>query len=222
MADAHAFIEENAAVAVVPFVPEIRLWLATEVTPLWHATEAWLAARDVPPPYWAFAWAGGQALARYILDHPEIVRGKRVLDFGAGSGLVAIAAAKAGAERVVPVDIDRVAVAAVAMNAALNGVAGVIADVVTDDVVGTSQPAFDVVLTGDVCYEAATAARVLPWLHTLARDGATVVMADPGRAYAPTATVGSHAVTRLAELIVATPLDLEGATEKRCTVFAFT
>src|SRR5579871_2457792 len=120
LADAGAFIRANTAIATPPLVPEIRLHLASEVTPLWHATEASLAQSQLPPPYWAFAWAGGQALARYVLDHPELVAGKRVLDFGAGSGLVALAAAKAGAAHVTASEIDEIAGAAMALNAELN------------------------------------------------------------------------------------------------------
>src|SRR5271169_315105 len=128
--DPARFIQHNTAIVAPPLVPEILLHLATEVTPIWQATEETLAQGAVPPPYWAFAWAGGQALARYLLDHPATVAGRAVLDFGAGSGLVAIAAAKAGAASVTAADVDHFAAAAIAANAALNGVA---IEVVTAD-----------------------------------------------------------------------------------------
>ena len=121
--DPAIFVERNTAIAAPPLLPEIRLHLATEITPIWQATEETLARSGLPPPYWAFAWVGGQALARYLLDHPEIVAGRSVLDFGAGSGLVAIAAAKAGAASVLAAEIDHFAAAAIAANATLNGVA---------------------------------------------------------------------------------------------------
>src|SRR5437764_5029635 len=117
------FVRQKTAITAPPLVPEIRLHLATEVTPIWQATEESLARNGLPPPFWAFAWAGGQSLARYVLDHPETVAGREVLDFGSGSGLVAIAAAKAGAARVTAADIDPFAAAAITLNAALNGVA---------------------------------------------------------------------------------------------------
>src|SRR5216683_869714 len=117
-----AFVRVNTAIASPPLVPEIRLHLATEITPIWQATEESLSRYGTPPPFWAFAWAGGQALARYILDHPESVAGREVLDIGSGSGIVAIAAAKAGAFSVVAAEIDHFAAAAIALNMALNGV----------------------------------------------------------------------------------------------------
>src|SRR5207302_11396909 len=129
--DPGLFIRSNTAIATPPLVPEIRLHLATEVTPIWQATEERLAHNGLPPPFWAFAWAGGQALARYLLDHPETVAGRELLDFGAGSGLVAIAAAKAGAASVTAAEIDHFAAAAIAANAALNGVT---IEVLTSDV----------------------------------------------------------------------------------------
>src|SRR5262249_15018754 len=121
--DPESFVRSKTAIGTPPLVPEIRLHLATEVTPIWQATEESLAGYGVPPPFWAFAWAGGQALARYLLDHPEIVAGREVLDIGSGSGIVAIAAAKAGASRVTAAEIDPFAAAAIAMNAPLNDVA---------------------------------------------------------------------------------------------------
>src|ERR1700756_1039142 len=137
-------------IAAPPLVPEIRLHLATEITPIWQATEESLARGAVPPPFWAFAWAGGQALARYLLDHPGEVAGRFVLDFAAGSGLVAVAAAKAGAAGVLASDIDPFAAAAIAANAALNGVD---IAVTTADLIGTADRRWQIVTAGDVCYE---------------------------------------------------------------------
>ncbi|MCA1953047.1 MAG: methyltransferase [Hyphomicrobiales bacterium] len=176
-----AFIRANTALRPVPHVPEIRLHVAHEAIALWQKTEEDLAEMGLPPPFWAFAWAGGQALARHLLDHPGIVAGRRVLDFASGSGLVAIAAAKAGARRVEAVDIDGYAAAAIALNAAANGVAIAPeqADLVDED------RGWEVVLAGDVCYEQALAARVFAWLSALATRGAEVLIGDPGRAYLP-------------------------------------
>jgi len=189
--------------AAPPLVPEIRLHLATEVTPLWRATEAALAARDVPPPYWAFAWPGGQALARYVLDTPAAVRGRRILDFAAGSGLVALAAARAGAAMVVAADIDAHAAAAIGLNAAANGAA---VEIVTEDVIGRPS-AWDVVLAGDVCYEQPMAGRTIAWLRTLAAAGTAVLLGDPDRAYRP-----RDGLAELARYRVPTSLDLETRT----------
>ena len=158
MIDPRAFVREQAALNAPPLIPEIRLYLASAVTPLWRATETTLAAREVPPPYWAFAWPGGQALARYILDDPAVIRGRQVLDFAAGSGLVGIAAAMAGARAATAADIDPIAVAAIALNAAANGAT---VDILHDDPIGRPS-AWDVVLAGDVCYEQPMADRPLP------------------------------------------------------------
>src|SRR5438270_11081536 len=144
--DPALFIQHNTAIVAPPLVPEVRLHLATEVTPIWQATEETLAQGAVPPPYWAFAWAGGQALARYLLDHPETVAGRAVLDFGAGSGLVAIAAAKAGAASVTAAGSDGCAAAAIAANAALNRVA---VEVVTSDVLDGGKRYWKLVTAGD-------------------------------------------------------------------------
>jgi predicted nicotinamide N-methyase len=182
--DRAAFIRANTAVAAPPLVPEIRLWLAGEALPLWEAGEAELAATGLPPPYWAFAWAGGQALARYLLDRPDRVAGKRVLDFAAGSGLPAIAAAKAGAAAVTASEIDPFAAAAIRLNAALNGV-GI--EVLEADVIDAGDVGWDLVLAGDVFYERDLAARVEPWLRRLAGNGATVLVGDPGRGFLPKA-----------------------------------
>jgi predicted nicotinamide N-methyase len=165
----------------VPHVPEIRLHVADEATELWHKTEEELGAMGLPPPFWAFAWAGGQALARYILDHPALVAGKRVLDFACGSGVVAIAAAKAGAARTEACDIDAFAIAAVHLNASANEVR---IDACRVDAVDTDDD-WDVVLAGDICYERDMAARTMAWLERLHARRATVLVGDPGRAYLP-------------------------------------
>lgn len=180
--DLSAFIRRNTVITVPPLVPEIRLHLATEITPIWQATEETLAHGGVPPPFWAFAWAGGQALARYLLDHPEEVAGRCALDFGAGSGLVAIAAAKAGAASVLAAEIDPFAAAAIAANAALNRVS---LAVTTADVIDTADAGWQIVTAGDVCYEQPMADRVTAWLRSLARRRRCVLLGDPGRAYLP-------------------------------------
>jgi predicted nicotinamide N-methyase len=191
------FITTNAALMPPPLVPEIKLYLATEVVPLWRATEEELERMGVPPPYWAFAWAGGQALARYILDHPQTVAGKRVLDIGSGSGLVAIAAAKAGAACVLAADIDAFSTAAIGLNAAANGAT---VSVTQDDLIGIEGD-WDVILVGDLFYERPLAERLLAWLKTLDRPA---LLGDPGRNYFP-----KDRVERLALYNVQTSRDLE-------------
>jgi predicted nicotinamide N-methyase len=180
--DPTAFILRNTEILAPPLIPEIRLHLASEITPIWQATEETLARAALPPPFWAFAWAGGLALARFLLDHQGLVSGRALLDFGAGSGLVAIAAAKAGAQPVLAVEIDHFAAAAIAANAALNDVA---VEATTADLIGTVDPRWAVVTAGDVCYERPMAERVVPWLRRLAGRGALVLLGDPGRAYLP-------------------------------------
>ena len=209
---AAAFVQANTAVDTPPLVPEIKLHLASEILPIWQATEEELAKLGLPPPYWAFAWAGGQALARYVLDNPDIVRGKRVLDFASGSGLVAIAAAMRGAKRVVAVDIDAYAAAAMQMNAALNGVA---VETETGDIIGTDG-GWDVVLTGDICYEQPLADRVAAWLRGLSDGGRTVLMGDPGRTYLP--KEGLEWVVRYA---VKTTRELEDTDVRNAVVWRF-
>jgi predicted nicotinamide N-methyase len=199
--DPALFVRSNTAVASPPLVPEIRLYLATEITPIWQATEETLARSGLPPPYWAFAWAGGQALARFLLDHPERVAGRSVLDFGAGSGLVAIAAAKAGAASVLAAEIDHFAAAAIAANAALNHVA---IAVTTTDVLDAVGPRWEVVTAGDVCYERPMADRVTGWLRGLAARGALILLGDPGRAYLP-----SEGLVELVRYLVPTSRELE-------------
>ncbi len=176
------FIRANTRLEAPPLVPEVQLHLASEVVPLWEATEEELAATGLPPPFWAFAWAGGQALARYLLDHPEVVRGKRVLDFAAGSGLQGIAAKLAGAANVEAVEIDAFACAACRLNAAANGVEIAVREA---DIVGSANPGWDVVLAGDICYERPAAERITAWLRGLVTEDCLVLMGDPGRTYLP-------------------------------------
>lgn len=180
--DPDGFIRANTALERPAMVPEFRLWLATEYVPIWQATEAWLEAHNVDPPYWAFCWPGGQAIARYLLDHPELVRGRRVLDFAAGSGVSSLAAARAGAASIVANDVDALALAAARLNAAANGLA---IEVSRDDWLAgpDGAPEADVVIAGDVCYEQAMSARALAWLRSHARHGRLVLLGDPGRNY---------------------------------------
>ena len=205
-----SFIVGHTELAPVPLVPELRLYLAGEVTELWEATEAWLAERDLPPPFWAFAWAGGQALARYLLDHPERVAGKRVLDFGAGSGLVAIAAARAGAAQVLAADLDAFAVTACSLNAEANE-APIAAEVC--DLAGDALVAFDVVLVGDMFYEQTPSRRFDAWFRGLARSGKLVLAGEPGRAFAPAD------LALEASYEVPTSIDLEGRPSRTGRVF---
>ena len=181
MSDRQAFILAETALMSVPHVPEIRLHLAHEAIALWQRTEEELAEMGLPPPFWAFAWAGGQALARYVLDHPETVAGRRVLDFASGSGLVGLAAAKAGAASVLCADLDEFALEAIAINAEANGVS---VTVTGENQLGEAGER-DVILAGDICYEQALAARVIDWLAAEQSRGVTVLIGDPGRAYMP-------------------------------------
>ena len=180
--DPARFISANTQVQTTTLLPEIHLALASELMPVWRASEAELEAEGVPPPYWAFAWAGGQALARYLLDHPEVVRGRCVLDFASGCGVSAIAAAKAGAARVIANEIDPYAAEATRINADLNGVE---LEVVERDLVGEGDPSWQVVLAGDVCYEEQPAERFIRWLRALAGEGREVLLGDPMRTYLP-------------------------------------
>ncbi|MGA3399897.1 MAG: 50S ribosomal protein L11 methyltransferase [Acetobacteraceae bacterium] len=202
------FVLAHTVLGCAPLVPEITLHLASEITPIWQATEDWLAAGNVDPPFWAFAWPGGQALARHVLDHPATVAGRRVLDFAAGGGIAAIACARVGAT-VEAAEIDKLAVAALHLNAVANG-ATVAADL--GDVVG-APCRWDLILCGDVCYEAPMTAHILPWLRAMARE-AEVWVADPGRAYLP--RVG---LTEFAAYRVPTTLELEDRTERQVTLY---
>jgi predicted nicotinamide N-methyase len=210
--DPLAFIRAETRLLPVPHAPEILLHVADEATELWQKTEEELGEIGLPPPFWAFAWAGGQALARYILDNPETVRGQRVLDFASGSGLVAVAAMKAGAAEVTACDIDPFAIAAIGLNARANGVriTPVEADLVGQD------GGWDAVLAGDICYERDLAARVVDWLLRLSRRGATVLIGDPGRSYLPKDRLESLAVYQ-----VPVTRTLEDADIKKTGVWRF-
>jgi predicted nicotinamide N-methyase len=207
-----SFIRERTAPAPVPLVPELSLWQASELTPLWHATAADLHGWD-DSPFWAFPWAGGQALARHVLDHPDLVAGRRVLDFASGSGLVAIAALRAGAAEVVAVDVDPFCRAAVALNAALNGVT---VPFRAGDPLHAPLPDCDVVLAGDVFYERALAADATAWFRALATRGTLVLAGDAGRAYAPAGGFVEVAVHE-----VPTTVEIEEAPLRRARVLRF-
>jgi predicted nicotinamide N-methyase len=217
MSDTHvtdpaAFIRANTRLLPVPLVPEITLHLADEAVPLWTKTEDELGEAGLPPPFWAFAWAGGQALARYVLDHPETVKDLNVLDLASGSGLVAIAAAKAGAQRVNASDIDRFAHAAIALNAEVNGVAIAFNGY---DLLATN---YDIrpqmILAGDIFYERDTAERAFAFLTHHAGNGARVLIGDPGRSYLP-----KDRLRALAEYRVPVTRDLEDAEIKHTMVW---
>lgn len=210
--DPERFIVDNTSILSPPHVPEIRLRLATEAHDLWLKTEEELEAIGLPPPFWAFAWAGGQGLARYVLDHPDVVSGRSVLDFASGSGLVAIAADRAGAARVLAADIDPWTETAVRLNADLNGVE---LDFERQDLIGTDR-GWDVVLAGDVFYDNAFARSLVPWFRSLAARGAAVLVGDPGRSYCP-----KERMEPLATYEVAVTRALEDSEVKRTTVWRF-
>ena len=204
------FIRDNTALIAPPHVPEIALHLADEAHDLWQRTEEELDAIGLQPPFWAFAWAGGQGLARYVLDNPDVVQGRRVLDFASGSGLVGIAAARAGAAQALASDIDPFCAAAIALNAKESGVA---IDFTDRDVVGEAGD-WDVVLAGDVFYDQAFAARLVPWLSALRARGALVLLGDPGRYYLP-----KSGLTALATYQVKVTRALEDSEVKKTTVW---
>lgn len=210
--DPETFIRSNTSPMAPPHVPEIRLHLASEAHELWLKTEEELAEIGLPPPFWAFAWAGGQGLARYILDQPDIVSGKRVLDFASGSGLVAIAARMAGARHVLAADIDPWTETAVRLNAGLNGVE---LGFTGEDLIGSAVDQ-DVLLAGDVFYDRDLAAALVPWLVRLAADGVTVLVGDPGRAYLPKDRLEACAVYE-----VPVTRALEDSEVKKTTVWRF-
>lgn len=212
--NAEEFIREHTRLRPVPHVPEISLYVADEAVPLWQQTEEELGQMGLPPPFWAFAWAGGQALARYVLDHPETVRGRRVLDLASGSGLVAIAAAMAGAAAVTANDIDPFASAAMALNAHANGVR-LQRDTVDRLDERTPLENFGTVLAGDIFYERDTAARAFSFLQRMKAQGARVRVGDPGRAYLP-----RHGMRVLAEYEVPVTRDLEDSEIKRTKVWS--
>jgi predicted nicotinamide N-methyase len=186
-------VVDNTRAVSPRLLPEMKLYLAQDDVPLYRMGEDELDALGIGTPYWAFAWAGGQALGRYLLDNPSVVRGRKVLDFGAGSGMVAIAAALAGAFDVIAADIDPVAAEAMRLNAEMNDVH---LDILTEDVIGSTDPNFEVVLIGDVFYDKGLADLVLPWLRELEALGRTVLIGDPGRFYLP--SMGMERVARYA------------------------
>ena len=211
-ADAQRFILANTMLGAPPHVPEVFLHLADEAHALWEKTEEELSEIGLPPPFWAFAWAGGQGLARYVLDQPECVAGRQVLDFAAGSGLVGIAAAKSGAARIICADIDPFTVTAMQLNAAANGVSlePLVADLIdTDD-------GWDVLLAGDIFYQKDIVDRLVPWFKVLRARGCEIIVGDPGRAYLP-----REHLEQLAEYRVPVTRALEDAEVKRTVVWRF-
>ncbi|NUR73879.1 MAG: methyltransferase [Hamadaea sp.] len=208
------FVRAHTEPAALPFLPELKLRQAAEAIPLWELMEQVTGRKGLPPPFWAFAWAGGQGLARYVLDHPATVAGQTVLDLAAGSGLVALAAARAGASRVIANEIDEYADAAIALNADLNGVA---VERALGDLLRTPPevplPEADVVLAGDVFYSRDMAAAMLGFLRRQHERGALVLVGDPGRAYRPTTGFEQVAAFR-----VPVNADLEDADLKHTTV----
>ena len=214
ISDRKAFIRANTRLTPVPLVPEISLYVADESVAIWQKTEEELDQMGLPPPYWAFAWAGGQALARYVLDHPSEVACKRVLDLAAGSALVAIAAAKAGAAPVIAADIDAFTEPAIALNAEQNGV---YIEIMTQDLLdrpAPEEPRYDVILVGDLFYERDTALRALAFLDRNAAAGSRVLVGDPGRTYLP-----KERLARLAEYSVPVTRELEDMEIKRTLVW---
>ena len=211
-ANAPDFIAANTRLQAVPHAPEISLWLADEITPLWRLTEEELGAMGLPPPFWAFAWAGGQALARWLLDHPDQVAGKRVIDLATGSGLVAVAAMKAGAASVLAADIDPFCAAAVAANARSNGVEIAFTEA---NLLDAPPPPVDLICAGDVFYEKPMAEAVLTWLKQAQANGTRVIVGDPGRTYFP-----KSGLTLLAEYTVPTTRELEDQEVKRSRVWS--
>ena len=201
--DPEAFIRKNTALESPVMVPEFKLWLATEYVPIWQATESWLEEQNVDPPYWAFCWPGGQAVARFLLDNPDRVRGKTVIDFAAGSGVSSMAAARAGASRVIANDIDLLSLIAAKLNAEENGLA--VATSAEDWLAGAdAMPEADVVIAGDVCYEKEMSVRALAWLRGHANAGRLVLLGDPGRNY-----FSAQGLEELARYDIPTSLQLE-------------
>jgi predicted nicotinamide N-methyase len=212
--DPVAFILSNTVLKSTSLVPEVRLHLADAALELWQLTEDELEAKGLAPPFWAFAWAGGQALARYVLDNPQLVRGKIVFDFASGSGLVAIACALAGAERVVANEIDAFAIPAIRLNADANGVSRLI-EVLDHDVLSDrSTGGYDLILAGDVFYEKPMADLTVPFLRAQAALGVSVLIGDPGRTYLP-----KSGLEQVAEYRVPVPRDLEDSDLRRTIVW---
>lgn len=208
---AERFIAANTRVLAPPLVPEIKLHLAEESLPIWQKTEEELGEMNVPPPFWAFAWAGGQALARYLLDNPNLVAGQTIIDLGTGSGLTAIAAMRAGATSALAADIDALSLAATRLNAALNGV---VIETTQDDLLARAPVVAGVVLVGDLFYERELAERVTAYLEKAASKGARVLIGDPKRSYFP-----KDRFTCVAEYQVPVTRELEDAEIKRTAVW---
>jgi predicted nicotinamide N-methyase len=210
-ANLKAFVRRHTRLVDVPDVPGMRIHTTDDVTRVWHATELELALSDPPLPYWAFTWSGGLAISRYLIDHPDVVANRSVLDLGAGSGICGIVAARLGADSVQAADVDPLARAAIAVNARANDVR---IGVSRTDVLESEPPDVDVVLAGDVCYEEAMGRRMIDWLRTAADQGAQVLLGDPGRAYLP------PGLERLASYRVRTSTEVEEAVVKPSAVFA--
>ena len=205
------FIRNNTRRLTPPLVPEIALHLAEESLPIWHQTEVELGQINLPPPYWSFAWAGGQALARYLLDHPQECRGKAVVDIGTGSGLTAIAASMSGARSVLAADLDALALASCRLNAGENGLAF---DVTGEDLLASPPGSADVILIGDLFYERRLAERVTAYIDAAKARGATVLIGDPQRSYFP-----RDRFTRVADYQVPVTRELEDSEIKSTTVW---
>ena len=211
--DHRSFILQHTRLQRPPHAPELQLYLATEIEPIWRSTEEVMQQTGLDPPFWAFAWAGGQALARYLLDHPEEVAGRRVLDFATGSGIVAIATLMAGAAEVLAADVDPFCAAAVALNAEANGVTIAFTG---HDLLPGDPPEVDVICAGDICYAWPLADRVRRWLEAAHRRGTRVLIGDPGRAYLP-----REGLKSLAAYEIETTLELEDREVRRTGVFSF-
>jgi predicted nicotinamide N-methyase len=209
--DRAQFIRANTSLMTPPLVPEVQLYLAHEAVPLWQKTEEELGELGLPPPFWAFAWAGGQALARHVLDHPDIVRGKRVIDLASGSGLVGIAAMKAGAASVLAADIDAFSVEAIVLNAEVNGVS---LEATGRDLLEQPAQGCDVILVGDLFYEKGLAAKVFAWLEEAEARGIVTLIGDPGRSYLP-----REKLKKLDEYKVQVTRELEDAEVKLTSVW---
>jgi predicted nicotinamide N-methyase len=203
-----AFVRIHTRPVRPPLVPEVRLLVAVDVVALWEAMEEERGGPAEQPPFWAAAWPGGQALARYLLDRPSVVAGRTVLDLGSGSGLVAVAAALAGADAVTASEIDPFGRTAIVLNARLNGLAGI---VVAGDVLGEPPPPVGVLLAGDVCYDREMTGRVLPYLAAARAAGCEVLLGDPGRPYLPTG--------RLTAMATYDVQDGDGGPPRRTTVW---
>ena len=209
--DHAAFVRANTSILSPPLVPEIKLHLAHEALPIWQKTEDELGEIGLPPPFWAFAWAGGQALSRYVLDTPTTVLGKRVVELASGSGMVGIAAMMAGAKSVLSADIDLFSIAAIEVNAKQNSVS---LSITSEDLLTQPVPEVDLILVGDLFYEKGVAMRCLAWLEQAQAKGIDVLIGDPGRSYLP-----KDRLLKVAEYSVPVSRDLEDAEIKSTAVW---